>query len=450
MKNLFFRLYLLLIMTFIGLGWSIDKLYSSVTAERQITSDIGLHKGTFFLLNAELKRHSDAKQTQHLAALSTSFGYPVVLVNQNQLVESLQQTEQPLQGLNKEQLDYLAAGGIATLYYDTQGESWFYKKLTGTDKIMVFGPILTEPIIQSDIIYTIVFFIGLAFIVFIWVWPISDGLMTLTKATTAFGQGDFSVRANDKVSSPLVLLVKRFNSMAERIQRLIKSHKELSHAVSHELRTPIARIRFAMEIIREEEDKALIEQYLDTMDENIEELDGLVDELLVYAKFDREEPQLTLSQVNLKVLAQDILKRFSLTETELTFTLHCAPHTQEHMLNCQIDKESMTRMIDNLVRNAVRYAKSTIEIHLSTNETTMLVTVEDDGPGIPEHQWDVLFDPFVRLDQSRDRKSGGIGLGLAIVKRFIALHKGQAKIARSSLGGASFELKWPRYLTRSN
>jgi len=93
MKNLFFRLYLLLILTFVGLGWSIDKLYSSVITERQITSDIAIHKGTFFLLSAELKRHNQTGQIQHLSALSTSFGYPVNLVKQAQLVASLENNE---------------------------------------------------------------------------------------------------------------------------------------------------------------------------------------------------------------------------------------------------------------------------------------------------------------------------------------------------------------------
>ena len=198
-----------------------------------------------------------------------------------------------------------------------------------------------------------------------------------------------------------------------------------------------------MEIIRDEDDKALIEQYLDTMDQNIEELDGLVDELLIYAKFDREEPQLTLSNIDLIQLLNDVLKRFSLTEPSLSFMLNQSALKEQSELMCTVDKESMMRIIDNLVRNAIRYAKSHIEVNVSTVGNNCVVSVEDDGPGIPEEQWTVLFDPFVRLDQSRDRKSGGIGLGLAIVKRFIELHKGQAKIGCSSLGGASFELKWP-------
>lgn len=441
MKQLFFRLYLLLILTFVGLGWSIDKLYSSVTAERQLTSDVALHQGTFFLLEAELKRHPADERLQHLTAVSTSFGYPIQVVSLTQLKQLSQSSNVEL---SPEQIKYLTVGGIVAFFDDLAGESWFLKKLTDTETIIVLGPILTEPIVQSDVIYTVIFFIGLAFIVFIWVWPISNGLVALTKATTAFGKGDFSVRATQKVPTPLIVLAERFNAMAGRIQRLIKSHKELSHAVSHELRTPIARIRFAMEILREEEDKALVNQYLNTMDENIEELDALVDELLVYARFDREEPVLQLTNVDLVILLKELIKRFSLTEPTLTFTLEAENGNAPVM--CLLDKEGITRVVDNLVRNAVRYAKAHIKIVLHATQDDVTIEVLDDGIGIPESEWQHLFEPFVRLDQSRDRKSGGIGLGLAIVKRFIELHRGTVRISHASLGGASFVLNWPRRL----
>ena len=441
MKQLFFRLYLLLILTFIGLGWSIDKFYNSLTDERQITSDLELHQGTFFLLNTELLRHPENERLQHLEALSTSFGYPVQLLPLNSLIN-----HDVIAGLSldQDQLSYLTNGGIVTLYDDIAGQSWFFKRLADTNDVMVLGPIITESIVQSDVVYTLIFFSGLALIVFIWVWPLSKGLVALTKSATAFGKGDFSVRATANVSAPLLTLVERFNAMAERIQQLIKSHKELSHAVSHELRTPIARIRFAMEIVRDEDDKALINQYLDTMDESIEELDGLVDELLVYARFDREQPELSLTQVNILNLLEEVINRFKLTEPNLSFSVVNDLPDDSALSECQLDKEAITRVIDNLLRNAVRYAKQNIALVVSAQEQDIMVKVNDDGKGIPASEWQNLFEPFVRLDQSRDRKSGGIGLGLAIVKRFIELHQGSVHIGQSDLGGASFILQWPR------
>lgn len=441
MKQLFFRLYLLLILTFIGLGWSIDKFYNTLTNERQITSDLALHQGTFFLLSTELKRHPENERQAHLTALSTSFGYPITLTPLSNIDTISAESDIVFESA---QITYLQAGGIVTLYDDIAGKSWFFKRLDNTSDVIVLGPIITESIVQSDVVYTLIFFSGLALIVFIWVWPLSKGLVALTKSATAFGKGDFSIRANEHVSAPLLTLVQRFNAMAERIQQLIKSHKELSHAVSHELRTPIARIRFAMEIIRDEEDKALVNQYIDTMDESIEELDGLVDELLVYARFDREEPQLALVNVDIIALVNEVVNRFKLTEPHLLFEVKSDQIGESKQSNCYLDKDGITRVIDNLIRNAVRYATQNIQIIMLLEGDDIVVKVDDDGEGIPQSEWHSLFEPFVRLDQSRDRKSGGIGLGLAIVKRFVELHKGSVRIDQSDLGGASFIIRWPR------
>ena len=114
----------------------------------------------------------------------------------------------------------------------------------------------------------------------------------------------------------------------------------------------------------------------------------------------------------------------------------------EH-LSCCCDAEAIARILDNLVRNATRYAKREIEVQIALNGAQVQLSVNDDGPGIPKESWQSIFDPFVRLDKSRDRKSGGIGLGLAIVKRYIELHKGTVCIEESPAGGARFVLCWP-------
>lgn len=103
----------------------------------------------------------------------------------------------------------------------------------------------------------------------------------------------------------------------------------------------------------------------------------------------------------------------------------------------------MVRVLDNLVRNAVRYAETHILIQLQINDGHTNLSINDDGPGIPPSSWQTLFEPFVRLDQSRDRNSGGIGLGLAIVKRYVELHKGSISIGQSDMGGAAFIIDLP-------
>ncbi|MCJ8268403.1 MAG: ATP-binding protein, partial [Psychrosphaera sp.] len=226
--------------------------------------------------------------------------------------------------------------------------------------------------------------------------------------------------------------------MAQRIQRLVESHKELSHGVSHELRTPIARLRFAMEMVREVDEQALRVKYLDTMDTNIEELDGLVDELLVYARFDREEPNLDIANHDLAEVIADQLTRFQETETQLDIEFIPSPD-----LTIKIDRAAICRVVDNLVRNAVRYAESSITVSYELVNDQVQIIIDDDGPGIPEQSRVELFKPFVRLDQSRDRKSGGIGLGLAIVKRLVELHHGSVWASANESGGARFVVSLP-------
>ncbi len=426
--NLFVRLYLVLIIAFIGLGISIDTYFEQQESAYDLTSDIELHKGTFFLLNKELQSLPSNEREQYLQIIAPSFGFPIQLAELNHF------------SFTPEQNRYLNQGGIVSRYDDQLGKAWFFQKLNNDSKMLVIGPILLEPNGSTNLITNTIFFLGLALIIFIWAWPLSKGLQKLTKAATAFGQGDFSARASTKTSAPLVELATRFNAMASRIQRLIKSHKELSHAVSHELRTPIARLRFAMEMVRELEDKNQQEKYLHTMDDNIEELDGLVDELLTYARFDREEPDLQIKPQNIVATCYQVIEKFSLTHSHLT--IRCVNLPTETIL-CAFDDDAITRALDNIIRNACRYAKSTIEISAQINADQVVLTIDDDGCGIPQESRQKLFDPFVRLDQSRDRNSGGIGLGLAMVKKLIELHQGDVCVDCAPLGGARFQLRWP-------
>ncbi|MFT4925479.1 MAG: signal transduction histidine kinase [Phenylobacterium sp.] len=441
MKSLFLRLYLLLIIAFLGIGWSLDQFIDSYANDEQLTSDIDLHQGTFFLLNKELKRLKPQQQASFISTISSSFGYAIGLTDATTLIQTL--------AFSQREITHLNDGGIVPRFSDEQGLSWFYHQLSDSEQVMVLGPIHYQT--KSSPWLSVIFFTFIALVVFIWVWPIARGLKALTTAATAFGQGDFSVRAKDSNTAALMVLGERFNAMAERIQRLVESHKELSHGVSHELRTPIARLRFAMEMVREVDDKDKRHQYLDTMDNNIQELDGLVDELLVYARFDREEPKLDLAEFDIAEVVTLQLARFEQAEEQLAIVFEQQAqsneaHNEAHSVSCRFDRGAICRVIDNLVRNAVRYAKTTITVRLILTSDQVCLQIDDDGPGIPQESRASLFKPFVRLDQSRDRNSGGIGLGLAIVKRLVELHQGSVEVTSADTGGARFIVRWPRCL----
>ncbi|MFC6440180.1 ATP-binding protein [Bowmanella sp. JS7-9] len=433
MKSLFVRFYLFALLTFIALGWSIDKLYDVYSQQTAHTSDVDLHRGTFFLVNRELARYPAEQQQIYLDAFSSSFGYGIHVASAAQLPALLQDAQ-----LSVEQTQYLQEGGIVSVFSDTDGASWYLQQRMDADDFIVFGPIFNDVGSGVEALMSLFVLGGLALVVFVWAWPISHGIITINRAAEQFGQGNLDARAPRRLTSTLQPLAQRFNAMAARIQALITSHKTLSHAVSHELKTPIARIRFAHEMLKDAENESDRTRYLQRIDESIEELNALVEELLVYARFDRETPVLHREQNDFAVLAEMVLTRYRETHPALRYQLRC----EADCPTVNTDKSAMLRILDNLIRNAVRYACSEVQIRLLPFERGVEIQVHDDGIGIPEAEREAIFEPFVRLDKSRDRASGGIGLGLSIVKRYVELQGGSITISQSPLGGALFVLRF--------
>jgi two-component system sensor histidine kinase RstB len=229
--------------------------------------------------------------------------------------------------------------------------------------------------------------------------------------------------------------------MAERIQQLIATQKELSSAISHELRTPIARLRFALEMLAETPDPNERERLWRTMEADLDELDGLIDSSLTYARFEREQPDLDLTAVEIapwleeQVEASRVLAR----KLELQVDNTALPP----LLRVELDRRSMPYAITNLLRNAIKYARTRIRVSTEVRDGRIQVHVDDDGIGIPADERERVFSAFTRLDRSRDRATGGYGLGLAIARLVLEQHGGNASAAASPLGGARFTLSWP-------
>ena len=177
------------------------------------------------------------------------------------------------------------------------------------------------------------------------------------------------------------------------------------------------------------------------MGEDLDELDNLIDSSLTYARFEREQPELNLTPVEIapwleeKVESLRILGR----SIELTVEGHALPEGQR----VELDLKSMPYALTNLLRNALKYARSKITVSAEVVAEQILIHVDDDGIGIPEDERKRVFYAFTRLDRSRDRTTGGYGLGLAIVRLVMEQHGGTAKADESPLGGARFTLSWP-------
>ena len=234
-----------------------------------------------------------------------------------------------------------------------------------------------------------------------------------------------------------------FNSMADHIQRLMYVQKEMIHAVSHELRTPVARIRFGVQMIDDCQNSESVQKQVKGIDGDIQELDELIDEILTYARLEQGGPVLAFQQADVAAIVSQVVAEQSSDKPEIEITAEFK-NDSEVWKESEVEARYIHRSIQNLVGNAKRYAESRVKVVCSFDAETCRIDVEDDGSGIPEDQWESVFTPFSRLDDSRTRSSGGYGLGLSIVRRILYWHGGQAFLGRSSMGGAKFSLVWPR------
>ncbi len=284
---------------------------------------------------------------------------------------------------------------------------------------------------------------GVAAAVYLLISSIDRRLKSLETVASRIARGELDARITVVRQDAIGRLGNAFNSMAEHIQRLVSVQREMIHAVSHELRTPVARIRFGIQMIEDSTSEKYLHKQLAGIDSDIQELDELIDEILTYARLEQGGPILTFQDVDVKDIVKQVVAEQSSVKPEMTIeALFDADADQ--WKQSDVEYRYIHRAVQNLVGNATRYASSTVKVRCAFDKDTCRIDVEDDGAGIPEEDWEKVFTPFARLDDSRTRSSGGYGLGLSIVRRILFWHGGQAFLGRSDMGGAKFSLVWPR------
>ncbi|WP_417518582.1 ATP-binding protein [Marinobacter sp.] len=273
---------------------------------------------------------------------------------------------------------------------------------------------------------------------------LDSNLRKVESVAVRIARGEMSARVEAGEGTIVSRLAVSFNGMAEQIQRLVNVQREMIHAVSHELRTPVARIRFGVQMIEDCQGQEALQKQLDGIDGDIQELDELIDEILTYARLEQGGPIFSLQEASITDIVKQVVAEQQRVRPALRIEGEIDDAT-EHWAMADVEPRYIHRAIQNLVGNAGRYASGKVLVRCHIDEDHCRIDVEDDGPGIPEEEWEKVFTAFARLDDSRTRTSGGYGLGLSIVRRILYWHNGQAFVSRSdSLGGARFSLVWPR------
>lgn len=226
----------------------------------------------------------------------------------------------------------------------------------------------------------------------------------------------------------LVTLARSFNTMVQEISELISNRTTLLAGISHDLRTPLARMRLALELLPENTDPKLVERF----ERNLAEMDALLSVSLQFARgLSRED----VREVELRPLIESML-------CEDTSKV-CLDWQAPRDLRLVLDPGALTRVLNNLVGNALQYADGKVELRVSKQVDAVRIDVLDRGPGIPEAERTRVFQPFYRIERSRNQRTGGSGLGLAIVKQLCDAQGWQICVSDRVGGGAAFTLLIP-------
>ena len=213
----------------------------------------------------------------------------------------------------------------------------------------------------------------------------------------------------------------------------------MTNAMSHEIKTPLARMRFEIEMARTAGDSKRLAAHLSHLDSDVAELDAFITAMLDYAILERAEVALNVREHDLTLILPAVVETFRRSAHEGP-SIRCEVSPAATRVRC--DAHLMETVVRNLLYNAVRYAQKEIHVTFSVlRDGQYRLSVEDDGPGIPEADRARVFDSFVQLDEPGRRKTG-YGLGLAIVKRIVDWHGGKVTVYQSGLRGAGFAVTW--------
>ena len=248
-------------------------------------------------------------------------------------------------------------------------------------------------------------------------------LVRLAKAAERFGRGDY---VNDfRVSGSMEIrkAAFEFDRMAKRINRHLNQRAEMLSGISHDLRTPLTRLKLQLAMLRQ---KDLSEK----MSKDIDEMEKMLNDYLQFAKTQTQE---NTSKIDLEVLFNSIKNQFNNEKLSIL--------TKEG-IELEARPIALKRSFENVIQNGLTYGnKVFVVIQKGTNRA--LITIEDDGPGIPEDQYKNVFKPFFRLDKSRSFNQLGVGLGLAIVEDIVNSHGGNIQLGKSKYNGLKVKISLP-------
>ena len=252
-------------------------------------------------------------------------------------------------------------------------------------------------------------------------------LESLRAGVEQFGQGSLTTRVPVHGRDEVAAVATSFNAAADRIERLVSAHRALLANASHELRSPVTRLRMAIDLYEKPQDGEARAEIL----ENLGEIDQLVDEILLASRLDHVKGLERPERLDLMALTVE----------------ECARHGIEAsgaLAEITGDARLLTRLVRNLILNAMRHGKPPVEVEVRAIGKTVRLSVRDHGDGLPKGEENRVFEPFYR-PSGRSEAAGGWGLGLALVRQIAEHHGGTVRHETPAGGGACFVVELPAW-----
>lgn len=268
-------------------------------------------------------------------------------------------------------------------------------------------------------------------------WALSQPARKLERAAQRVAKGEFAVDPElEKGTSEFRQAGASFNQMVEAVNQMISGQQRLLSDISHELRSPLTRLRMATALATRKQGES---PELTRIDTEAQRLEKMISELLELSRM-QVDNHISREEQPIASLWEAILSdaQFEAEQMQKTLSYNEIPERK-----ISGNPKLLMSALDNIVRNAIYYGEDVIQITMTEYDDHLLITVDDNGDGVPEDELEAIFRPFYRVSTARDRHSGGTGLGMTITESAVRQHSGTIKATRNTLGGLCVEVILP-------
>lgn len=420
MIKLFVKFYVLIVFGFIGAQLTLSFIVNGMIREAVDAEALRKTQGVSYLLGETFNNTPKSQWKEKLKHLQTNFGYPIELLR----IESVELTQQQLQDLQHQGritlVEVPVLGDIPVSIVQTLDEEYILKQHISA-KIQFGSPLKVIPIV--------VWLTSLALFIFLVTFPLYRRLDRLSNVASQLSDGNFNVEIPADQGKETEKLALTLKLLTNRVASLLDSQRQFLRIVAHEFRTPMTRIQFMLEDARD----VINEEHITQIETELYELNEMVADLGKYIQLtEQEKDQLHPSVFSLYTLVAQVSDQLESFDKEILKKV-----TGEDTVF--MDKKLLTYVIRNLLTNAIKFSEKQVRVSLNNQDGKLHIKVEDDGPGVPDCQRELIFNAF-----HKDSIKGGLGLGLSIVQRIVVtLFGGEIAAKSSELGGLCLSCEIP-------